>query len=1513
MSIESNPARRRQSVSGLLALGVLFLLGAGSALAAAPDIGHPNQGGGAQLNDSGQSRCYDANSIESCDPPGFPGGDGRYGRDAAFAEGLLGKIGAGAQGFDFTKIARDGGELPATALPGPGAGDWACTRDNASGSIWAIDTPGAEWADATTVIAAAANAANLCGFADWRLPHPAELQGLVHYGAVTGPVIDTDYFPATQAEQYWSADERAGLSFQAWVVRFSDGRVEFQSKTNARPVRLVRGDAAAGGFTDNGDGTVTDARTGLVWDRCSLGRVWDGSSCVGDAAPTSWQVALQAVQARNAAGYLGHADWRLPNTKELGSLTDFTRRNPAVDPTLFPDTDDFYWTSTTYAPNFVHRWIVDSGSGVVRDHGGPAGARLVRGGAGLAAHDLLRYRVGGSVDGLAGTGLVLALDGAGVLAIATDGAFVFATLLADGAAYAVTVQEQPPGETCLITNASGFIAGADVTDVTVDCTTAVSWTVTPSVAAGAGSISPATPQSVDGGHTASFVLSADPGSRIDTVTGTCGGDLIGATFVTNPVIADCSVEARFVAGVQSAQPLNDSGQSLCYDAANALVACEPANVPGQDGRYGRDAAAERGALAKLGSGALGFDFSKIARDGAELPASASQGPGAGDWACTRDNRSGATWIVATPEATWADATALLAADANAASLCGFSDWRLPDVQELLGLVHYGLAAAPLIDESYFPATQGADHWAIDERADNASFAWTVDFEEGATGTTSKTNILPVRLVRGAALLRGFIDNDDGTVTDTRTGLMWDRCVATQEWDGTTCQGGAPSGSNWLPGLNLVQSLNASDHRGFDDWRLPNVKELASIADLALRDPAIDTAVFPNNPPFTQLWSSTTATDDTANARGLNLFDGSVRTAGKDSLYRIRAVRGGDANDAYDRLRYSVGGNVSGLLVDGLVLQLNGGDDIAIGSDGPFVFPTRLPDGTNYTVGVAVQPDDRNCIVGNASGVIAGADIVNVQVSCASEQSWTVTPTVTAGQGAITPATPQLVEQGESASFTLDAASGWQLAGVAGTCGGTLVGNVYTTAPVVADCSVEAAFAIDTYTVMAEVPNGHGSIVPPLQTVEHGASASFALSADPGYQIDSVSGCAGNLSGTTYVTGPISADCTVSASFRVPTDITAESGTPQSTPAGSAFGAPLTVLVQYADSSPAANVVVQFNAPMSGASALLATEGSSGTALSVLTGADGRASVTANANASAGNYAVTATVAGMGQGASFALTNEESGDLAIAIDDDRDFIAHGTTANYLVVVANGGPSAISGIAIDNAFPAALDVAQAHWLCVAGEGVVCTAQGDGPLVDTGVGVAAGASAIWLLSAPVRLDAEGEIVNAVSLDSAADTNPANDNAVDSTVVVLMRNGFDASYVDPDAASEADFASFDAGLDADSTLRLRVPPASVDRFGIDVLLQGESDSGAAFRIERFVAGDRQWLRLVAAGADGRERISGWSPVDADSSVLVGLVDAGQGRNVLILADAADEIAIELPAAPSWRVRVLRLSMPVD
>jgi len=123
-------------------------------------------------------------------------------------------------------------------------------------------------------------------------------------------------------------------------------------------------------FVDNGDGTVTDRLTGLMWIK-------------GDTEEMTWQAALDYVKRLNTGS---HTDWRLPNVEELRSLVDYSQTNPSLPPG-HPFTNvvaSYYWSSTTYAFYSGYAWYVNfyfgSGGGDGGDKSLSSYVRAVRGG-----------------------------------------------------------------------------------------------------------------------------------------------------------------------------------------------------------------------------------------------------------------------------------------------------------------------------------------------------------------------------------------------------------------------------------------------------------------------------------------------------------------------------------------------------------------------------------------------------------------------------------------------------------------------------------------------------------------------------------------------------------------------------------------------------------------------------------------------------------------------------------------------------------------------------------------------------------------------------------------------------------------------------------------------------------------------------------------------------------------------------------------------------------------------------
>jgi Protein of unknown function (DUF1566) len=141
-------------------------------------------------------------------------------------------------------------------------------------------------------------------------------------------------------------------------------------------------------FVDNKNGTIFDQKTGLIWKKCVEGQTWDKASngCKGKAEIYGWQKALNHTTATNlAAGFASQIDWRIPNIKELASITEVQCLNPAINQTIFPNTPaTWHWSSSPAIEIGVnYAWRVNfsngqDGWGVRRE---PIGVvRLVRSG-----------------------------------------------------------------------------------------------------------------------------------------------------------------------------------------------------------------------------------------------------------------------------------------------------------------------------------------------------------------------------------------------------------------------------------------------------------------------------------------------------------------------------------------------------------------------------------------------------------------------------------------------------------------------------------------------------------------------------------------------------------------------------------------------------------------------------------------------------------------------------------------------------------------------------------------------------------------------------------------------------------------------------------------------------------------------------------------------------------------------------------------------------------------------------
>ncbi|OGR51469.1 MAG: hypothetical protein A2049_00985 [Elusimicrobia bacterium GWA2_62_23] len=122
---------------------------------------------------------------------------------------------------------------------------------------------------------------------------------------------------------------------------------------------------------------------------------------------------------------------------------------------------------------------------------------------------------------------------------------------------------------------------------------------------------------------------------------------------------------------------------------------------------------------------------------------------------TVDNRTGLMWVT-TPltdagfkgTQTWVSALTSCTVTLNGMAYAGYTDWRLPNVRELMSIVDYGAASVPRINTTAFPGTVSDFYWTSTTYVPNSTIAWHVYFNAGYVGNSAKTNSLYVRCVRG---------------------------------------------------------------------------------------------------------------------------------------------------------------------------------------------------------------------------------------------------------------------------------------------------------------------------------------------------------------------------------------------------------------------------------------------------------------------------------------------------------------------------------------------------------------------------------------------------------------------------------------------------------------------------------------------------------------------------------------------------------------------------------------------
>ena len=229
--------------------------------------------------------------------------------------------------------------------------------DNVTGLLWQ-QVDGGEM----TIESATMYCDNLVlgGFSDWRLPSPMESFSILNHQN-NNPAMNTAFFTASLADYWWTNTYQAGDNSKVWCTNAGGGignkpKSETISAGGTKKfhVRAVRNSSIpmtiANHFTDNGNGTITDNLTQLIWQKNP------------NITAQTWDSALAYAENLSLASA---TDWRLPNIKELQSLNDDSVTNPSANTTFFPSIGIHnYWSSTSLPNQITKAWYWNTQFGI---------------------------------------------------------------------------------------------------------------------------------------------------------------------------------------------------------------------------------------------------------------------------------------------------------------------------------------------------------------------------------------------------------------------------------------------------------------------------------------------------------------------------------------------------------------------------------------------------------------------------------------------------------------------------------------------------------------------------------------------------------------------------------------------------------------------------------------------------------------------------------------------------------------------------------------------------------------------------------------------------------------------------------------------------------------------------------------------------------------------------------------------------------------------------------------------
>ena len=613
---------------------------------------------------------------------------------------------------------------------------------------------------------------------------------------------------------------------------------------------------------------------------------------------------------------------------------------------------------------------------------------LVCGAASTCLTPASTYTVGGTVNGLAGSGLVLQ-NGQDTLGIGSAGPFTFPTRLTAGSTFAVTIAAQPSGQTCAVSGGTGTVGTANVTTVVVGCVNdpeplyTVGGTVTGLTGTG-------------------LVLQDNGGDNLPIggngpftfATALTSGDRYAATVLVQPSGQTCTV-------------LGGAGTIATANVTSVAVSCVANPTPRftvggtVSGLTGTGLVLRNNGVDALPISSSGtFTFATSLPSGSSYAVTVAGQPANPSQTCTVSSGSGTVGSANVTTVTVSCVTNPVPRYTVGGTASGLSGTGLVlrnNGGDDLSVTASGAFtfATPLASGSAYVVTVATQP---------SGQTCTVSSGSGTVGTANVTTVavacvndpLPRYTIGGTVggltgtglALRNNGDDElavsgNGSftfATALTTGSSYSVTVTSQP-SGQTCT--VSSGSGTVAAANVTTVTVSCVTNPVPRYTIGGTVSGLAGTGLVLRNNAGDDLPVASSGTFTFATTLTTGSPYAVTVRTQPPGQTCTVSSGSGTVGTANVTSVAVSCTTNPPPTYTIGGTVSGLTGTGLVLRNNGGDDLSVASSGPFTFATALTTGSPYAVTVRTQPAGQTCTVSSGSGTVGTANVTSVAVSCAA--------------------------------------------------------------------------------------------------------------------------------------------------------------------------------------------------------------------------------------------------------------------------------------------------------------------------------------------------------------------------------------------------------------------------------------------------------------------------------------------------------------------------------------------------